>query len=392
MTTTGSVELSFALTAAAALLGLALVIRHVMPAELRVAALAALVLLLASACLGWWTRNDPTPISWRIALDPIAVAVLGVGLCYVAVRASRSRIAVEHLVNRLAGAGQLGHGAGVLSGILFALPDGAGWVDATGNRSADTVSDDCVLVADPSPPEVRLLLAQRSDAESLRASLTPATRLALTNAALVAIAGAQLLDLRSSQRRIVAVGDAERRRIERDLHDGAQQRLVSVAIAIRLAMARADPADATKLTAVENGVRAALAHLRGLANGSLPTALADEGLLIAIDDLMADANVEAKAEILVPGKLSVDVATAIYVTLAAALESISHPTATSEVQISVVQANGSITARATIIGGGATVAADFVEAADRVGAADGSLLVSPESSGRIAVSVVIPCG
>ena len=195
MTTADAIELSFVLTVIAAVLGLALTIRQVIPTELRAAMMAALALELVSACMGWWNRNNPAPVGWRIALDPLAVALLGVGLCYVAVRAWRSRIAVEHLVNRLAGAQQLGGRPGVVSGVLFALPDGTGWVDASGNRSADSVSDDCVLVADPSPPEVRLLLARPSDADTLRTALTPATRLAVTNAALAAIAGAQLLDL-----------------------------------------------------------------------------------------------------------------------------------------------------------------------------------------------------
>ena len=115
-------------------------------------------------------------------------------------------------------------------------------------------------------------------------------------------------------------------------------------------------------------------------------------LAVAIDDLMATANVAARAEIRLQDEVSVDVASAIYVTLAAALGSITHPTATSEVRISLVQVRGLITVLASIISGGASVAPDFVEAADRVGAADGSLLVSPGSSGEIMVSVVIPCG
>ena len=68
------------------------------------------------------------------------------------------------------------------------------------------------------------------------AALTPAIRLALQNAQLAAVAKARLADVQASQRRVVAASDSERRRIERDLHDGAQQRLVSVAFHLKVAL------------------------------------------------------------------------------------------------------------------------------------------------------------
>ncbi len=90
------------------------------------------------------------------------------------------------------------------------------------------------------------MLARPADKGEVLAGLTPATRWALRNAQLAAVARARLAEVQASQRRIVAASDAERRRIERDLHDGAQQRLVSVAFHLRVALAGADPATAMR--------------------------------------------------------------------------------------------------------------------------------------------------
>jgi len=104
------------------------------------------------------------------------------------------------------------------------------WVDAAGSPVADSNDDGArvgVELVDGAGPLARLLVRPGGDHRDVIASLTPATQLALCNAQLAAVAKARLLDVQESRRRIVEAGDGERRRIERDLHDGAQQRLVS---------------------------------------------------------------------------------------------------------------------------------------------------------------------
>jgi len=115
------------------------------------------------------------------------------------------------------------------------------------------------------------LLAHRPgllDDPGLVEQIAAAARLALDNERLQAQVRAQLEDLRASRARIVERGDAERRRLERDLHDGAQQRLVSLALSLRLARlgGDADP-DVAALEQAEAEVRQALEELRGLARG-----------------------------------------------------------------------------------------------------------------------------
>ena len=112
-------------------------------------------------------------------------------------------------------------------------------------------------------------------------------RLAVENDRLTAAVEAQLTEVRASRARIVAAGDAERQRVERDLHDGAQQRLVALTLALRLARTRlgddADPSVKLSLEQASEEARAALSELRELARGIHPQILTEAGLHAAIE-------------------------------------------------------------------------------------------------------------
>jgi signal transduction histidine kinase len=123
---------------------------------------------------------------------------------------------------------------------------------------------------------------------ALAAEVADAARLALEHERLNAIRRNQLESLRASRARIVATADAERRMLERDLHDGAQQRLATVAVGIRLArrqVASGDERLDAELGAAEGGLREALGELRELAHGLIPSVLAHEGLAPALEAL-----------------------------------------------------------------------------------------------------------
>jgi signal transduction histidine kinase len=117
-----------------------------------------------------------------------------------------------------------------------------------------------------------------------------AAALPLENAALHAQAAVQLAEVQDSRRRIIEAGDAERRRIERDLHDGAQQRLVAAALRLRRAerrLAGSDPQTAAVLAVTVDELRASIDELRDLTHGILPPVLADEGLAVALRSVTA---------------------------------------------------------------------------------------------------------
>ena len=120
-------------------------------------------------------------------------------------------------------------------------------------------------------------------------AVVAAARLALEGERLQAASRAQLEDLRASRARIVEAGDAERQRLERDLHDGAQQRLVSVSLALQLLRGQLGQGPNLAIGAAIDGaeveLRAALGQLRDLAHGIYPAILADEGLAAGIEAL-----------------------------------------------------------------------------------------------------------
>ena len=97
-------------------------------------------------------------------------------------------------------------------------------------------------------------------------------------------------ELQASRTRIVEAGDEARRKLERDLHDGAQQRFVSASLLLRLAQRKADPALQAELERVGAELQAGLAELRELAHGIHPAVLSDRGLRAAVDTLAARAS------------------------------------------------------------------------------------------------------
>ena len=125
--------------------------------------------------------------------------------------------------------------------------------------------------------------------------------LAADNARLNAEVATQLREVRASRARIVAAGDAERKRVERDLHDGAQQRLVSLTLALRLARTRLgddlDPAAKLSLDQASAEAKAALSELRELARGIHPQILTEAGLGPAVESLASRSPVPVVVQV-----------------------------------------------------------------------------------------------
>jgi signal transduction histidine kinase len=138
------------------------------------------------------------------------------------------------------------------------------------------------------------------DDPGLVASVASAMRLSVENERLQAEVEAQLAEVRESRARIVAAGDAERRRVERDLHDGAQQRLVSLTLALRMANLKlgddADPDVRRSLEEASEEARSALAELRELARGIHPQILTEAGLGPAIESIADRSSIPVTVE------------------------------------------------------------------------------------------------
>ena len=172
--------------------------------------------------------------------------------------------------------------------LAYAVP-GIGWVDAGGLRTELPTAGsgrDATVIQDEGVPVAALVhAANLALDEDLLAEAIAAGRLRLDTERLQAAVFARVEELRQSRRRVVEAAEEERRRLERDLHDGAQQRLVALRFALGLAQSRVDSAGLRGLGAQLSAADAALEHsleaLRELAHGLYPPSLDADGLATA---------------------------------------------------------------------------------------------------------------
>jgi signal transduction histidine kinase len=236
-----------------------------------------------------------------------------------------------------------------------------------------------------------------ADNPTLLEEVVAASRLTIENERLHAEVSAQLQDLRASRARIVATGDAERRRLERDLHDGAQQRLVSLSLALRMARGQLDngedPALAGRLDEADGKLRLALAELRELAHGIFPAVLTDEGLAAAIETFVEGAPVPVEIPELPEERFEEAVETAAYLTVVETAVRAARAGATV-VTAEIRHLEGKLTIEVTSDEARADdrESDPFGDLADRLGALDGRLELDGSSSGGIHLYAEIPCG
>jgi signal transduction histidine kinase len=220
------------------------------------------------------------------------------------------------------------------------------------------------------------------------ASVAAAAGLAMQNERLHAALGARLEDLRRSRARIVEAGLAERRRLERNLHDGAQQRLVALALSLRLAERQIprDPERAQAMVAAAHQeLNQALEELRELARGIHPAVLSDRGLGAAVEALAVRSPLPVRVVEVPEERLPEAVEAAAYFTISEALTNVAKYADANEATVAVRRTNGHAEVEVADDGvGGADPGrgTGLRGLADRLGALDGSLsLDSPPGSG-----------
>jgi signal transduction histidine kinase len=152
-------------------------------------------------------------------------------------------------------------------------------------------------------------------------------------------------DLRSSRQRLVTAQDEERRRLERNLHDGAQQQLVALSVRLKLArnVAQTDTARADEMMSeLEEEVQQALSDLRDLAHGIYPPVLADRGLVEALRSQMARATVEARLETGDIGRYPQEIEAAVYFCVLEALQNVAKYARASDVVVRLREDRGEL--------------------------------------------------
>jgi signal transduction histidine kinase len=204
-------------------------------------------------------------------------------------------------------------------------------------------------------------------------------------------------ELRASRARIVEAGDAERRRLERNLHDGAQQRLVSVALLLRLAGAQvdADPAGTRQmLERIGDELGLALGELRELARGLHPAVLTDKGLTAALESLAGRCAVPVAVTVAPSHELPEAIEAAAYYVVAEALTNVAKHAKASAARVYVGLEDGRAVIEVADDGLGGADSGEgtgLYGLADRVEALGGRLDVrSPRGEGTL-LRVEIPC-
>jgi signal transduction histidine kinase len=362
----------------------------------------ALFALVTAIELGWPTTGD-SALSGRDhhlmrLIEAALLIAVAIGASREWIRARRSRTLVARLVAELGSSPPVGGLREALASTMhdsdlalaYPLP-GDALVDGMGRPvSLDgEIASGRTITPIVRAGEVVALLNHRIDllqSSEMVEEVIRAARLGIEHERLQALARAHLASLTAARKRIVAAASAERQRLERDLHDGAQQRLIAIALDLRLLAADAagagDPEKALIAGASEQ-IGLAIDELREVAHGLYPSVLADEGLAAAIESLGEGATTPVRLGSMEVDPLEVPVAEAVYALVA-------------EV---VGLGEGPVTAHATRDDGALAVVVEgpnvpdevILELADRIGAVDGVLTASRPTPGRTTLAAEIPC-
>jgi signal transduction histidine kinase len=229
-----------------------------------------------------------------------------------------------------------------------------------------------------------------ADVESRLAAglLGPSERAALSN---------RVDELRARREQLVEVVEAERRRIERDLHDGAQQRLVALAMNLGMAKEKfAKDPEAARVLVEEAHAEAkqAMVELRNLARGIHPAVLSDRGLDAALSSLAGRAPVPVAVTVTVPDRPPAAIETTAYFVVAEALTNIAKHAGATRAAVNVARQNGHLKVEVTddgIGGADATRGTGLAGLVDRVTAVDGTVRLSSPVGGPTILTVELPC-
>jgi signal transduction histidine kinase len=234
--------------------------------------------------------------------------------------------------------------------------------------------------------------------EKLVRDLAAQAGLVLSNVRLTEALKARLDDLKAAQKRLVAAQDHERRRLERNIHDGAQQQLVALAVKARLTrtLTERDPAKAAEmLTQIEAETHETLEDLRDLARGIYPPLLADKGLAAALAAQARKSPIPVAVEADGIDRLPQEVEAALYFSALEALQNTAKYAEATRATVSLSRSNGAVSFTVADDGSGFDPAATgygtgLQGIADRLGALDGELQVTSRPGAGTTVSGRVP--
>jgi signal transduction histidine kinase len=285
--------------------------------------------------------------------------------------------------------------------LRYALHGQDRWVDAHGRRGslpqprAGRQARTVTVVERDGRPLAALIHDPALDQGLVRAAAA-AAGMAIENEWLHAELRAQLAEVQASRQRIVAAEDRERRRVERNLHDGAQQRLATLALSLAMLRDRdgADPAAAAALEQASAELKQAIDELRELARGIHPAILTEEGLPAAVESLADRSALPVRVVANFDGRLPEPVETAAYFVVAESLANVAKYACASAAQVEISRLNGSLHVAVLDDGvGGAdpSLGSGLRGLEDRVSAVRGRFRVETAPGGGTRILAEIPC-
>ena len=395
---------------AAALLVLGLRLRHgsapLRRAVVPVLVTGALTLGLAGATI---VANEVAAAS-AVELNLAQIAAFGLmPIAFLAglLRSRLARFGVAELVVELSTTPEPGALRGTLARALgdpslelaYWLPGSGSYADAAGRPfelPVEGTGRAVTRIESGGDPVAALIHDPALDEDpELVAGVGAAAALALANERLQAELRAKVEELRASRARIVQAGDEERRRLERNLHDGAQQRLLALSFSLGLAETQV-PAE---LTAVRDVVRdarqelgEAIEELRELAHGIHPQILSERGLAAALETLAARSPIPVKVSA-PEERLPEPVEAAAYYVVSEALANATKHAQAQRLEVRVDRQNGALAVEVADdgVGGASRTGSGLRGLLDRVEALDGRLFVSSPPGGGTTIRAEIPC-
>jgi signal transduction histidine kinase len=345
---------------------------------------------------------DPWMVRTELLLS-VAIASLGIGVSWTRLREARHAAGVRRLVELL-GEGSatprtLGETIATAVGdpsvvVAYPLDGGDGYIDDQGRAVASPVpgAGRAVTAIERAGTVVALVEHDAGlDPDVLSREIGASARLAVDNERLAAVLLAQVREVQESRERIVAAGDAARRRLERDLHDGAQQRLLAVSYELRMAQAAAGSEPAQRRAAIDGAVDdidRALAELRELAHGIWPAALAEAGLEAALITLSDGAPIPVALEDVPDERYPATTEAAAYL---AVIEALRRAVSVSASRLSVCVERAASSLRVEVRFDGLSRSSPWHRVTDRAGAAGGQASITSDPATGTLLVVELPC-
>jgi signal transduction histidine kinase len=283
--------------------------------------------------------------------------------------------------------------------LLYWLPTFGSWTDADGKPADLPGEPERVTLIDNDGEHVAALVHDPAlnDEPELLAAVSAVAAIALETGRLQAQLRANLDEVRGSRARVLAAGQKERQRLERNLHDGAQQRLVALSLNLGVLQTRLDADDDSRrlLAQAREEIAVSLSELRDVARGLHPAVLSAHGLGVALESMAARAPVPVRLTVDVDGRVAEAVEVAAYYVVCESLTNIGKHACARSATVDVVLVDGQIIVEVVDDGaGGADTerGTGLRGLADRVEALGGRLRVWTPLGGGTRVRAELPCG